>query len=432
MKFSKTLLEIAEMSRTEQKLDTIVSSIVSHRPTQDLLKGNGLVALEVTWEDTGRSKNSCFGPNISDMTLVLKDGAKLLPVVRKPNFSDITHDVPIENFRLCVGNEKSDREKKLVSLKDYLSNLSEYCPDAQAGLNLYNERDSVVLVSTQCCVLPLQDGKTEFTAQLFNYQSYDDNPAVLVVVVTKNGTSAQILQTANQKLFFNDAGTARYLEIERLEDVRKRRGEEKTRVSSFKEMKAEEKLDNTIMIIQVPLVVKPRSRSAKAMCLSENYDDGYDNENELCSGLEADVCADDECMRVESVKRKSRGMDMGQLGLGLEAGPFIGTKGLKLERDTRFPIRCTFQYYRVTDQPYISEKDITDIREQLAQVATVSVASGSLVVSNPEDSVDKARKTEPVLNQPKPTDSPFGKLDKRNYLYKATSSAWGSQQMAPF
>jgi len=401
------------------QMETLVSSIVSNKSTQDLLQSYGLNATHVTWEDTARSKGSCWGPNISDMTLCIKEGA-LMPVIRKPNFSDLTSDTPIEAFRLCVGNEAEGRGNKIVSLKEYLSNLETYCPDVTAHTSLLDPRDSVILTSTQCCVLPVKKGeKTEFAVQLFNYQSYEDDPAVLVILVTKDGTSAQILQKNNQTLFFNAHGKSHWLSVERLEDSRERRGEAKTRVDSFKEMKSEEKLENTIMMIQVPLVPKPRPKTrgicyAEALSLGGGFgaasEDGFDG-----------IIRQSKCLG----KAKGHGMDMGQVGIGSEEGPFIGTKGIKLVRDTRFPIRCTYQYYRVTDENFVSEKSISDIAQQLNQVVSVSVATGSLVFSD-----DATRKTEPVLTDPKPTDTPFGK--PAHYKSVNTSALWGLDSMANF
>lgn len=264
-----------------------------------------------------------------------------------------------------------------------------YCPDARVGVNLSDTRDSVVLTSTQCCVIPVEKGKkTEFTLQLFNYQSYDENPAVLVILVSKNGTSAQIIEKSNQKLYFNDKGTSRYFDVERLQDARERRGESKTRVSSFNEMKHEEKLENVIMMIQVPLVVKTNPVRQEGLS----------------------VC---------NFRTRGTGMDMGQIGLGSSAGSFVGIKGIELVHDNRFPIRCTYQYYRVTDENFIGESDITDIATQFSQVSSVSLASGSLVVGD-----KTARKTEPDLDNPKNTDSPFGKLDQ--------DKTWGLQAMSIF
>jgi hypothetical protein len=411
--------------KRQNSIDALVSSIVSSYETQDLLNAHGLKAHSVTWEDTARTKGSCWGPNISDMTLVVKDGNKLMPVIRKPNFSDVTCDVPIDSFRLRVGNESKESKNAVVGLKSYLEDL-----------NLHDDRDSVILTSSQCCVLPVEKGgKTQFAVQLFNYQSYDEDPAVLVILVTKDGTSTQIVERSNQKLFFNKNGMGHWFSVERLEDVRKRNKVQKTRVDSFKEMKEDEKLENTIMMIQVPLKQKERVRS-RGLMLSMCATKGFAQESCVMDCYSEEESEEEfgfsDCR--SSVKKKKKvkghGMDMGQIGLGDEDGKFIGTKGLTLVRDTRFPIRCTFQYYRVTDENYVTEKNIVDIAEQLAQAANVSVAQGSLVMNE-----DSERTTEPDLKNPKPSDNPFGKIDERDYLKtdpKPVPCVWGNDGMASF
>lgn len=398
-----------------------VVNILNDHTTQDLLNAYGLRAHSITWEDTARTKGSCWGPNISDMTLTIRDGNKLMPVIRKPNFSDVTDDVPIENFRLMVGNETGS-SRKILSLEEYLKNISKYLPDNDKRLNLYDSRDSVVLTSSQCCVIPVDKSTTEFAVQLFNYQSSNNSPAVLVILVTKDGTSTQIIQSSNQKLFFNDNGKARWFTAERLQDYRERNtGQTQEKVNSYKEMKSNEKLENTIMMIQVPLKVANQTRT------SGLYDMGLSYESKGLSMFNCENSARRECksyfcsVRQKCKREEGRGMDMGMVGLGTINGDFIGTKGLKLERDTRFPIRCTFQYYRVTDKESISEHDIQDIASQLSQATNKAVASGSLV-SNP----DTGRTTEPNLNEPKSTDSPFGKLDQ------TATVTWGTQSMATF
>lgn len=385
------------------QISDLVSDIVLSKETQDLLNAYGLTALKISFEDVARWLESIFGANISDLTLLLKNGLKLMPIIRKPNYSDLTHDVPIESFKMRVGD-------KIVSLKEYISNLQLYCPTVSEPTDLYRERDSVILTSTQCCVLPVQKGeKTEFAVQLFNYQSHDNDPAVLVIMVSKDGTSTQVLETKNQKLYYDDNGTARWFSVERLEDVRERQGVKKARVESFKEMKETERLDNTIMIIQIPLVVKTKTRSLMA---------------ESCF-FESDCAAACVSFPKKKAKMRGHGMDMGQLGLGSEVGPFIGTKGLKLVRDDRYPIRCTYQYYRVTDQNFIHERDVRDIAEQLNQVVKVSVASGSLVLDG-----ESNRKTVADFKNPKPSDNPFTKLDQRDYL--PASVVWTGQSMSNF
>jgi hypothetical protein len=362
------------------EINTLVANIVNNNETKELLKAYGLQALSVTWEDPSRYENSCLGKNISDLTLVLKNNTRfrnnmLMPIIRYPNFGDISYDAPISTFKIRVGNESSNAENKIISLKEYLQNIDKYCPDCVSPTNLYDSRDETILTSTQCCILPVQSKmKTEFAVQLFNYQSSEDNPAVLVILASKNGTSTQILGKNNQKLLFNDKGNARYFSAERLEDIRERNGDVKTKVDSFKEMKEDEKLDNVLMMIQIPLVVSRNTHPSNTI---------------LCSMMTNNSGGQKECMYSSPKNQyvgyrgsssRSKGMDMGQLSVGSEEGRFLGTKGIRLVRDKTAPIRCTFQFYRVTDRNCISPNNIHDISEQLNQVSKVSTAKGSLVV----------------------------------------------------
>lgn len=365
----------------------VVSQMVRSPATKSLLQAYGLDVHTVTWEDTGRDKGSAFGPNISDMTLIVRDTHSLMPVIRKPNFSDVTCDVPVDAFKLRKG--------------DQITNLQTILKD----LNLWLERDSAILSSAQCCVLPCgASGNVDFAVQLFNYQSVYEDPAVLVIVATKDGTSMRTLDSSKVKLFFNDNDVARWFNAERLETVRIREKAEKTRVDSFREMTAEEKLNNSIMVIQVPLKQKKRPQSrgfyfggggggdgcappaAMAACASSN--EKYADVEESSSGF---TLFSDNSPRTGLAAPKPAGMDMAQLRLGSSEGIYPTLNTSELVRDDRFPIRCTFQYYRVTDQGSLTERDIVDIKEQLDQMLSVAQASGSLVMS------DSTRLTEPTL-----------------------------------
>ena len=103
---------------------------------QALAAEYGLEILNVTWEDTGRYYNSAVGPNISDMTIQVGYGnpqtdryeLALMPVIRYPNFSDLTADLRLEDFYLLVGNENGE-ELQSVSLREYLGNFRQYLHD---------------------------------------------------------------------------------------------------------------------------------------------------------------------------------------------------------------------------------------------------------------------------------------------------------------
>lgn len=466
---------MAKVPTQTDNVSSLVASILGDTETQLLLESHGVKAHSVTWEDTARIKGSCWGPNISDMTLmVMSDepertvtpwnfcatGAPaqpfvvpvqkskiLMPVIRKPNFADVTVDIPIDTINVPT-------KTGIVSLSDYLTNIGKYTGnDNIQNLLRPDGRDATILSSSQCCVLPTKRGqKTEFAVQMFNYQSYDEDPAVLVILISKDGVSTQVLERSNQPLYYDDNGTARWFTIERLQDVRERKtGEKQEKVKSFTEMKAEEKLENVLALIQVPLKQKPRDFSRSFTTgFSFGSNTAFGSNTSTATSFCFDLAEEEECCEElgfglfgnETVYRsintskqkhvKGDGMDMGVIGLGSEEGFYLGTKGLKLERDERFPIRLTFQYYRVTDENFIKESDIQDIVTQLNQSLKMAVTSGSLVLNK-----DSGRTTEPDLSQPKDSDNPFGKLQERDYFPTATTKStttaqWGSDKIAGF
>ncbi|MEM8612520.1 MAG: hypothetical protein AAGF93_10915, partial [Cyanobacteria bacterium P01_H01_bin.105] len=271
-------------------------SMIHDQSSQTLADRWGLDILDVTWEDTGRYDNSAVGPNISDMTIQVQQqdpetgeySLHLMPVIRYPNFADLTGDVPIDQFYLLTGNEKGD-ELERASLKDVLGDLRSYLsePDSWAGSenSLLADRDSHVLVSAQAAFLPIPQGENAtFNPVLFNYQSYPGDPAVLTLLVTREGTSATIIDnqrdgfdagfTWGQRLFFNQNGERASLTGQRLSDfqiVPPNDNEEQP--SGEQPNNAEQKAGlNMVMLIQVPLKQKqpflpPAPMAADAMML---------------------------------------------------------------------------------------------------------------------------------------------------------------------
>ena len=141
--------------------------MVRDKSVQGLAAARGLHVLDVTWEDTGRFKGSAVGPNISDMTIQVQhkppgsDRWELtcMPVIRLPNFSDLTGDISPDLFFVLVGNEKGKPLRK-ITLRDLLGNLREHLtkPASWKGDRtslLAPDRDSHVLVSAQACFLPV-------------------------------------------------------------------------------------------------------------------------------------------------------------------------------------------------------------------------------------------------------------------------------------
>ena len=187
------------------------------------------------WEDTARTPGSVWGANITDMTLQVRNlmqpqRKELLPVIRYPNFTDRTGDVPLDLVKIKVGNEKGE-QLRVITLREYLTNLQQYIgnidtfnPDNQP---LITPKDTHVLVSTQACFLPIpQQGQCSFNPILFNYQSRAESPAVLAILISTEGSSATIINNGQdlaewgQNLYFNNQGQKTCLTGERLSDYR--------------------------------------------------------------------------------------------------------------------------------------------------------------------------------------------------------------------
>ncbi len=347
-----------------------------------LARKYGLEILNVTWEDTGRYYNSSVGPNISDVTIQVQHRSPstdeyeltLMPVIRYPNFSDLSADLPPDRFYLLVGNEDGE-DLQRVTLTEYLGHIRRYLsqPESWRGddTSLLAPRDSHVLVSAQAAFLPVpQQGKAEFNPVIFNYQSYQGDPAVLVIVATREGTSATIIDNVRdafpagyswgQRLFFNHDGERASFTGERLSDFVAGEGEAPTRPDSEDLEAAGERGLNMVLLIQVPLKQKE-----PLIVLEEDTlmaAPGVATEGRAQSDVEAAV-----------------------IGHGAVEGPFTEIDNLQIERDPTLPIRVTVQFYKATSNGEVSEADIAEIAGQIERVYDDADYVGSLVVGGPSD-----------------------------------------------
>lgn len=361
---------------------------------------HGLAVMNVTWEDTGRYKGSSVGPNISDMTIQVQSRDErsgqytlsLMPVIRHPNFSDKTADLPLDRFYLLVGNEQEGKPLTRVSLRQLLTNPRQYMstPESWKGsaLSLLAPRDTHVLVSAQACFLPIpREGSAQFNPVLFNYQSYRNNPAVMTILVTRQGTSMTIIDnvrdrfdagdTWGQRLFFNKAGERASLTGTRMSDFLAAGGDEPTATTPAPSVSGREGL-NMVMVIQVPLKFKePPRRSVSLM-------DGI-----VYSAVPETAMAAEHPSDVEEAV----------IGHGEVEGPFTEFDNLAIERDPRFPIRVTVQFYKATSNGVVSESDMAEIAEQIDRVYRDADYVGSLVTDGMTD-----RPTEYEGDKQKPAD----------------------------
>ncbi|QGR54347.1 hypothetical protein [Moumouvirus maliensis] len=353
-----------------------IAVLANNQNVRQKLADYNLNINNVVWEDTSRFKNSCFGSNISDLTLKVEN--KRMPIIRGNNFTDITVDLEKNKLpKLVVGNQNSTSLVK-VTLEEYLRNFHEYCGIVIPNTNLYSDRDEHILTSAQACILPMRENKVEFAVDLYNYQSGSE-PAVLVIIATAYGTSAQVVSGGNTILYFNDEGTSRLFKAERLRDYRLAQGK-----SLNGPMDAEEKALNGIYIFQVPLKVSSNRR--QNMFESDPYPVKalyFGEESTMLSSTNESSGFLFSVGNTRSVS--SRGMDRAILSLGNEKGPFKGIKdsngrAYTLVRDSDKPIRLTVQFYMCTDTNDVSDTHVKEISEQIRNIYDQGINEGSLVV----------------------------------------------------
>lgn len=355
--------------------ETVIKTagMATNESARALAAKHGLDILNVTWEDTGRFENSAVGPNISDMTIQVRAGvpggtgetAHCMPVIRFPNFSDKTSDVDPKKFFLLVGNEKGQPLRR-ISLHEFLENPTLHLnePGSWSGKGrrtfLVPKRDSRVLVSAQACFLPvpLDGGKATFNPVLFNYQSVANDPAVLTVLVTREGTSVTVIDNQRdafpegsswgQRLFFNENGQRASLTGERASTFE---APAATTPGSSAVAAGESGL-NLVMLIQIPL--KQRLPKPK---------------------MAFDVLAAPVAMMVQ----ESSDVENAVIGHGELEGPFTEIDDLPIERDPDFPVRVTVQFYKATSNGVVSESDLAEIKAQIDRVYNQGDYIGSLV-----------------------------------------------------
>jgi hypothetical protein len=359
-------------------------AMVSNAQAQRLAKQYGLDILNISWEDTGRFKNSAVGPNISDMSIQVQAfqpktqdySLHLMPVIRFPNFADKSADVSLDNFFIKVGNHKGDALQK-VALREVLQNLRGYLTQSESWkgsqTSLLAPRDSHVLVSAQACFLPIPKGGTaQFNPVLFNYQSYAENPAVLTIMASREGTSVTVIdnqrdgfeagQTWGQRLFFNQKGERASLTGQRISDFLTLTGDPLS--SSTRPSPDEQEGLNMVLLIQVPLKQKERTRPFGM--LGENMP--------MMSSAPAPL-----------MQRTRSNVEAAVIGHGEVEGPFTEVDNLAIERDPRFPIRVTVQFYKGTSNGVVSAADMKTIHQQIAKVYEDADYVGSLVVDGQTD-----------------------------------------------
>ena len=359
------------------------AAMVRDPQAQRLARASGLEVLDLVWEDTARFKGSSVGPNISDVTLQVQlmdprdESFSLvcMPVIRHPNFSDRTADLPFDRVHLLVGNQ-SGRSLERITLRELLADPRRYLHDPgswpRGERSLLAPRDSHVLASAQACFMPVpRRGRAEFNPVLFNYQSMPGHPAVLTILATSEGTSMTVIdnqrdgfqagQAWGQRLFFNQDGRRASFTAERVSDVIAREAGRPDDSGRLAPPRRPDPSMSCMLLIQVPLKQdRPRGGPVPLFGDVEQADGGAP------AGAKAE-------------RRQGSDVEDAVLGHGRVEGPYTEIDGLKIERDPRFPVRVTVQFYKATSNGVVSPRDLEAIDAQIERIYRDADYTGSLV-----------------------------------------------------
>ena len=147
---------------------------------------------------------------------------------------------------------------------------------------------------------------------------------------------------------------------------------------------------NMVMVVQVPLkYAERRDRGSFGL---------------LCG--EANLCASAPTARSAQMDDFVEMSDMEDavIGHGEGKGEHPETGGYKLERDDRYPIRLTVQFYKATSNGVIDYKDLKNIRQCIDAAYESADYIGSLVVGTLEKGQLGMGETRPT--QPAPSGKP--------------------------
>lgn len=373
----KTEFNNRQPDNTYKEAVRLTQKMVYDYNIKKLAANHGLNVMNITWEDTGRYKNSSVGPNISDMSIQValnnqrNQTIHTMPVIRYPNYSDLSTDLNPRDITLLIGNEKGEKLKR-ISLYDFLAHPRDYLHNSDSWkgqrMSLLAKRDKKVLVSAQACFLPVpKKGMATFNPVLFNYQSYKNNPAVLTILATREGTSVTVIDNQRdafsngsvwgQRLFHNDNGQRSSLTAQRFSDFKPVDGDKYTSDGKPKVGLS------MVLLIQVPLKFKERRRY-------------FNEKDDISNGIEGF----DEGGATETKSAKRSDVEMAVIGHGKAEGPFTEIDNLSIERDYRFPVRVTVQFYKATSNGVANESDFINIKNDIDTVYKQGDVISSLVV----------------------------------------------------
>jgi hypothetical protein len=345
------------LRETQKSRSDVVRAILRRK---EAFRAHGLGVAMVQWCDVDRAFGGCWGSNITDMTLMMKDTNELLPVVRFDNFNDIVYTLPAGKIAVVVGNEECGADLRTITLSNYLKNFGSLVPSIENDdLSVFDktmDTDRGVVVRVQAVPLPKgPDGTCEFVPTAYNYQTVSANdPKNAIFVASHLGTSAQLDRPGSQPIYLHKTTDKSVMSTYFKAGTDEKNDTPKKAMVGSKSVGL---TSNVVIFGQIPLKQHPESPLS--------FDD-----------FEYDPF-DMPVYRSISMATVNYGADVE------EFGGFDDVAAKRMERDTSQPITLTVCFYYTTDGD-ISDEDASEMAATIKRCYQDGEWAGSLVAHKPE------------------------------------------------
>lgn len=244
---------------------------------QEAVKGTKYRALHVQWNDAARTEGSCYGPNITDATLV-KDGGGKVVVIRPENFNELICRIPSD--KISVMRATPAGTLKPVTLATYLRTFGSDPATEQMVIDGkpldHPMLDRDVAVRYQAVFV---EAGANCVVTHFNYQATDAEARNALLLATTQGTGVSRDGRGTQHLFLKApvAGklTDHYMQIDKtrfgIKEKQLETAEERAdlvakgkAIAAVIGPQALGVVSNVLMVVQVPL--KMSAPPARGFC----------------------------------------------------------------------------------------------------------------------------------------------------------------------
>lgn len=157
-------------------------------------------------------------------------------------------------------------------------------------------------------------------------------------------------------------------------------------------MTQQEKQQNMVMIIQVPLKQKqPQSRSLSF------GGGGYGGMADCLDECEVNCapCSTSSMVSLQKHCEEKADVEEAIIKIGEAEGEFREIGDLEIERDERFPVRVTLQFYKSTANGVVDDDAMRTIASQIEQSRKNADFVGSLVVGGDTGETYRAQRAHP-------------------------------------